>query len=54
MEHGEHGEYATPPAEQENKIDFSTTFPEAGTYRIFTQFQHHGNVLTTEYTVVVT
>jgi hypothetical protein len=53
MEHGEHGGHAMPPAQQENKIDFSTTFPDAGTYRIFTQFQHQGNVLTTAYTVAV-
>jgi hypothetical protein len=52
MEHGEHGGHAMPPA-QENKIDFSTTFPDAGIYRIFTQFQHQGNVLTTAYTVAV-
>jgi hypothetical protein len=53
MEHGEHGGHAMPPAQQENKIDFSTTFPDAGIYRIFTQFQHQGNVLTTAYTVAV-
>ena len=52
MEHGEHGGHAMPPA-QENKIDFSTTFPDAGIYRMFTQFQHQGNVLTTAYTVAV-
>jgi hypothetical protein len=53
MEHREHGGHAMPPAQQENKIDFSTIFPHAGIYRIFTQFQHHGNVLTTAYTVAV-
>jgi hypothetical protein len=53
MEHGEHGGHAMPPAQQENNIDFSTTFPDAGIYRIFTQFQHQGNVLTTAYTVAV-
>jgi hypothetical protein len=52
MEHGEHSGHAMLPA-QENKIDFSTTFPDAGIYRIFTQFQHQGNVLTTAYTVAV-
>ena len=52
MEHGEHGGHAMPSA-QKNKIDFSTTFPDAGIYRIFTQFQHQGNVLTTAYTVAV-
>jgi hypothetical protein len=53
MEHREHGGHAMPPAQQENKIDFSTIFPHAGIYRIFTQCQHHGNVLTTAYTVAV-
>jgi hypothetical protein len=53
MEHGEHGGHVMPPAQQENKIDFSTTFPDAEIYRIFTQFQHQGNVLTTAYTVAV-
>ena len=53
MEHGEHGGHTTPPVEQENKIDFSTTFPDAGIYRIFTQFQHQGSVLTTAYMVAV-
>jgi hypothetical protein len=52
MEHGEHSGHAMLPA-QENKIDFSTTFPDAGIYRISTQFQHQGNVLTTAYTVAV-
>jgi hypothetical protein len=52
MDHGEHAGHAMPPA-QENRIDFSTTFPAAGIYRIFTQFQHQGNVFTTAYTVAV-
>ena len=32
-------------------ISFSTTFPASGVYKIFTQFQHQGKVLTTDYTV---
>ena len=32
-------------------IDFSTTFPEPGTYKIFTQFQHRGQVFTTDYVI---
>lgn len=35
------------------KIDFSTTFPEAGLYKIFIQFQHDGKVLTTDQVVSV-
>ena len=34
-----------------NKIDFTTTFPEAGIYRIFTQFKHQEKVLISEYTI---
>lgn len=32
-------------------IDFSTTLPEPGVYKIFTQFQLSGKVITTEYTI---
>jgi len=39
--------------ERGSSIDFTTTFPQAGIYKIFTQFQHQGNVLTTEYAVEV-
>lgn len=34
-------------------MEFSTTFPEPGTYRIFTQFQHKGKITTTDYTLKV-
>lgn len=34
-------------------MDFSTNFPEPGTYRIFTQFQVGGKVITTDYTIKV-
>lgn len=34
-------------------IDFSTTFPSPGTYKIFTQFQHKGKVTTTDYVIKV-
>ncbi len=36
-----------------NVIDFSTSFPEPGTYRIFTQFQVKGKVVTSDYTLKV-
>lgn len=34
-------------------MDFSATFPEPGTYKIFTQFQVNGKVHTSDYTVNV-
>jgi hypothetical protein len=34
-------------------VDFSATFPEVGKYKIFTQFQVKGKVVTTDYTVSV-
>lgn len=34
-------------------INFSTNFPEAGNYKLFTQFQHQGKIITTDYTVQV-
>lgn len=34
-------------------IDFSTTFPEPGKYRIFTQFQYKKKIYTTDYTIIV-
>lgn len=36
-----------------NSIDFATVFPESGVYRIFTQFQHQGKVITSEYSIAV-
>ena len=49
----EHNVRSTNTRPQTNKIDFSTTFPDKGIYRIFTQFQHKGKVITTTYTVEV-
>ncbi len=34
-------------------VDFSTTFSEPGTYKIFTQFQYKSKVYTSEYTISV-
>jgi hypothetical protein len=46
--------HATPSAERaSNRIDFSTSFPEAGVYKIFTQFQHDGKVITSDYVIKV-
>jgi len=36
-----------------SKINFATAFPEAGLYKIFIQFQHEGEVVTTDYVVSV-
>lgn len=35
------------------QVKFSTTFPSNGTYKVFTQFQHQGKVITTDYVVTV-
>lgn len=34
-------------------INFSTSFPEPGIYKLFTQFQHQGKVVTTDYIINV-
>ncbi|MEK9159247.1 MAG: hypothetical protein AAB383_00805 [Patescibacteria group bacterium] len=36
-----------------SSISFATNFPEAGMYKIFTQFQHEEKVVTTEYIIEV-
>lgn len=46
--HTHAGETGTGP-----KLEFSTTFPESGIYKIFTQFQHQNKVITTDYVVMV-
>ena len=35
-------------------IHFKTMFPKPGVYKLFTQFQHEGNVQTVEYVLAVT
>ena len=35
------------------EIKFSTTFPEEGVYKIFTQFQHQNKVIATDYVINV-
>ena len=34
-------------------VEFVTAFPTAGRYKIFTQFQHEGKVMTTDYVIEV-
>ncbi len=36
---------------QTGSIDFAVTFPSAGKYKVFGQFQHQGKVLTTDFVV---
>ena len=47
---GEPGDGVTPAGPD---IGFHTTFPSAGDYRLFLDFQHHGVVRTAEFTVSV-
>lgn len=50
---GEHAAKQKEAFTQGNQIDFSITFPESGIYNIFTQFQHQGKIVTTDYVVNV-
>lgn len=50
---GEHVAKQKQATVQGNQIDFSTTFPNSGIYKIFTQFQHQGKVVTTDYVLKV-
>jgi len=36
---------------QNGKVDFAVTFPMAGKYKVFSQFQHQGKILTTDFVV---
>lgn len=38
-------------ANQTGKVDFAVTFPTAGTYKIFSQLQHQGKVITTNFVI---
>jgi hypothetical protein len=52
MDHMSASEHAGHQGEPDT-MDFSTVFPEAGTYKIFTQFQVTGKVITTDYVIKV-
>lgn len=41
------------PDHEANEINFATSFPQAGAYKIFTQFQHNGKVIATDCVVKV-
>ena len=47
-QHGSAGDTGRGP-----RISFAATFPEAGVYKIFTQFQHEGKVQTPDYAVKI-
>lgn len=38
---------------QTGKINFAITFPEIGDYKLFSQFQHQGDILTTDFVISV-
>ena len=47
------GEMAAPPAAFGPAVSFETTFAAPGRYKIWAQFNHHGQVLTVAYVVEV-
>lgn len=49
----DHSNHTIDTVQENNKIDFSTAFPETGIYKIFTEFQHQGKVNTSEYVIEV-
>lgn len=53
MHGGEHVSKRQEAGRLGNQIDFATTFPEKGLYKIFTQFQHQDKVITTDYVIQV-
>lgn len=38
---------------QTGNVDFMVNFPEAGRYKLFTQFQRNGKVITSDFVVTV-
>ena len=42
-----------PTVKQNGTIDFHTEFPSSGMYKVFTQFKHAGQVVTTDFVVSV-
>lgn len=50
QQQAQHGS-STQDANQGPEISFSATFPESGVYKIFTQFQYEGKLLTVDYAV---
>ncbi len=48
-----HGSMGTQPGTSGPDINFTTTYPEAGVYKMFSQFQHEGKVITTDFVTKV-
>lgn len=42
-----------PTDPQTGKVNFVITFPEAGNYKLFSQFQHEGKIITSDFAVSV-
>ncbi len=42
-----------PDAQQIGKVTFMITFPKAGNYKLFSQFQHEGKIITSDFLVNV-
>ncbi len=53
MQGMEHGAIMGSASKTGPNIEFTTTFPEPGIYKIFTQFQHQEKITTTDYTINV-
>jgi hypothetical protein len=53
MDHSQMGHAMHTAERASNMIDFTTSFPQAGIYKVFTQFQHNGKVITTDYVIKV-
>lgn len=49
----EHGTTMGSASKTGPNIEFTSTFPESGIYKIFTQFQHQDEIITADYTVKV-
>ncbi len=48
-----HAHFLPPPDGQDGTLNFSVKFPTTGYYKVFTEFKHHGNVITTDFLVNV-
>lgn len=53
QDHGQGHGSTQGPLNMGPQIDFSTTFPKPGIYKIFAQFQHQGKIITADYIIEV-
>jgi len=51
MQGMDHGSTMGSASKTGPNVEFTTTFPESGVYKIFTQFQHQNKIITIDYTV---